>query len=501
MKKATVFGYMPTNYGGLEIQVDCSIRNGFPGFDITGLPGTPVKEAKDRVRNALKTSGFSFPQNRVLLNLSPADVPKDGTTLDLPIALAIVLCKAMQGKPLTGDLRILALGELALDGRLLPTKHLAATLASARKLACSLCILPRPVSNPDIFDACQGNSDGIIYASTLLEAMTACLKAIDKQEQSSPLVEDTKLPIFEDVIGLEQEKEILTMATAGFHSMLLFGPPGVGKTMLSNKILLLLQRASQRVHEEENSLAPQPIALTLPHDTNATNAQKILSSKGLNSQSLLNGGTLILDELNMYNSKTLDAVRSFMDGKTSTNKSAEDFVVVANMNPCPCGALGSNHSLCTCTAKKIENYWSRIGRPIIERFDIRLPVQETDIMSSLTSNLDHKPDTYYIDKVVLSQQRQRARYKYIDGVSYNSQAISSIKALQTLKEELAIFEDFARTGTCNFPQDTRGRLGTVLLARSIADYEDRPTLSTNDIIKASGLRKFGLGDYFWRTIF
>ncbi len=499
MNKATVFGYMPTTYGGLEIQVDCSIRNGFPGFDITGLPGTAVKEAKERVRNALKTSGFSFPQNRILLNLSPADVPKDGTTLDLPIALAIVLCKAMQGKPLTGDLRIFALGELALDGHLQPSKNLPHAIASAHKLGCSLCILPRPItpSNPDISEPSSTSSSGIIYASTLLEAMTVCLKALDTQEKPTPLVESQKQTIFEDVIGLEQEKELLSMATAGFHSMLLFGPPGVGKTMLSNKILLLLQYAN----EAENRAYSKPISLTLPHDTNATNTNKILSSKGLHSQSLLNGGTLILDELNVYNSKTLDAVRSFMDNKTSPNRSGDDFIVIANMNPCPCGALGSNHSLCTCTAKRIENYWSKIGRPIIERFDIRLPIQETNTMSSLTSNLESQPDTYYINKILLSRQRQRARYKYIEGVSYNSQAISSIKALQTLKEELTIFEDFAHTGTCNLPQDTRGRLGVILLARSIADYEDRPKLITNDIIKAVGLRKFGLGDYFWRTIF
>lgn len=187
--------------------------------------------------------------------------------------------------------------------------------------------------------------------------MTTCLKAMDKHEEPIPLVEAKKQPIFENVIGLEQEKELLTMATAGFHSMLLFGPPGVGKTMLSNKILLLLQYA----HEAEKRPTTKPISLTLPHDTSATNTNKILSSKGLSSQSLLNGGTLILDELNVYNSKTLDVVRTFMDNKTTINKSAEDFIVVANMNTCPCGALGSNHSLCTCTAKKLKIIGAKLG--------------------------------------------------------------------------------------------------------------------------------------------
>ena len=511
MNKATVFGYMPTNYGGIEVQVDCSIRNGFPGFDITGLPGTSVKEAKDRVRTALRASGFSFPQNRVLLNLSPADVPKEGTSLDLPIALAIVLCKAMQGKNPTGDVRIMAFGELSLEGEICAPKHQESAIESAQKLGCNLCIVPASPTSTRFSG--ENSPTGLFHASTLLQAMATCLKAINSNESPEPLAKVDRKPIFEDVIGLSQEKELLAMATAGFHSMLLFGPPGVGKTMLSNKILLLLQAAHE--NEGTSALGIKPISLTLPHDTSATNTYKILSSKSLNSQSLLNGGTLILDELNMYNTKTLDSVRSFMDKKTAlrftTSKylqRPDDFLVIANLNPCPCGGLGSSHALCSCNAKKIENYWSRIGRPLIERFDIRLPIQETDIMASLTSNLDScpveelpKPDSYYVDKVLASRARQRERYKYIEGVSFNSQAVSSIKALQCIKEELTIFEDFARTSTCRFPQDTRGRMGTVLLARSIADYEDRAKLDKEDIMKAASLKKFGLGDYFWRTIF
>ena len=511
MNKATVFGYMPTNYGGIEVQVDCSIRNGFPGFDITGLPGTSVKEAKDRVRTALRASGFSFPQNRVLLNLSPADVPKEGTSLDLPIALAIVLCKAMQGKNPTGDVRIMAFGELSLEGEICAPKGMESAIQSAQKLGCNICIVPAVPSSGQM--AHKATPTGLFHASTLLQAMATSLKAINSNESPSALERLEVQPIFEDVFGLAEEKEILAMAASGFHSTLLFGPPGVGKTMLSNKILLLLQAAHER--EDGLQLGAKPISLTLPHDTNATNTYKILSSKSLNSQSLLNGGTLILDELNMYNAKTLDSVRSFMDKKTALRFTSsnypqrpDDFMVIANLNPCPCGGLGSSHALCSCNAKKIENYWSRIGRPLIERFDIRLPIQETDIMAGLTSNSDSnlaentlKPDSYYVDKALASRARQRARYKYIEGVTFNSQAVSSIKALQCIKEELTIFEDFARTSTCKFPQDTRGRMGTVLLARSIADYNDRATLTTEDIIKAASLKKFGLGDYFWRTIF
>ena len=245
-RQIRIHGYMDSGYEGQSILIECSIRNGFPGFDIVGLPGNSVKEARERVRCALRSCNFKFPQSRILVNLSPASTPKNSTLLDLPLACSILYSQSQQGKKEQqisdeffnlypeeipndqGPIDIMIVGELSLDGHVVESPQAMGAIEVARRIGCKACILPfRPMSN--------GLDEGmlLIQAVSLPQAFASCMD-IAKGNIRLPQresVEDRGRIIFQDIIGMEKEKDILAMAASGFHSTLLFALPGTNDTM------------------------------------------------------------------------------------------------------------------------------------------------------------------------------------------------------------------------------------------------------------------------------
>ena len=305
------------------------------------------------------------------------------------------------------------------------------------------------------------------------------------------------------------------MAASGYHSILFFGPPGVGKTMLCSRMHLLLPPYTDAEREEVrrilgcaelNDIALRPELRSrmrmLSHDCTQTQFVSGSSAKTPGEGALAHNGTLVLDEINKYTPKLLETVKDTYDkGYTQSTRSGEvltypaRFLMVANMNACPCGGLGDPEALCTCTAQKLTSHWSRVGRQLLERFDIRLPVSaQKDMLARIGTT--PKADAFFRDKVALSVDRQRERYKYIESVDYNGQIHYSTAALLTLRDEITLFNKLEMQGILS----SRSQIGILALARSIADYDDRADVTEEDFLRASELRRYGLGDYYWRSL-
>ena len=517
-----IFGYIDKGYTGHSVMVECSIRNGFPGFDITGLPGASVKEARDRVRCALRSCNYRFPQSRILVNLSPASQTKDSTLLDLPLACSILYGMEKQNRQndrYGGDtVNIMIAGELTLDGNVLQSPHSIGALDAAENAGCSICVIPVSIPESAQEQILREKGITVIRAQNLPQVFSLCCdivcgSLISSGTEHGPMEKQTV--IFEDIIGLEEEKQTIAMASAGYHSMLFFGPPGVGKTMLCSRMHLLLPPYTDREREEVrrilgcaelNDIALRPELRSrmrmLSHDCTQTQFVSGSSAKTPGEGALAHNGTLVLDEINKYTPKLLETVKDTYDkGYTQSTRSGEvltypaRFLMVANMNACPCGGLGDPEALCTCTAQKLTSHWSRVGRQLLERFDIRLPVSaQKDMLARIGTT--PKADAFFREKVALSVDRQRERYRYIESVDYNGQIHYSTAALLTLRDEITLFNRLEMQGIIS----SRSQIGIIALARSIADYDDRADVSEEDFLRASELRRYGLGDYYWRSL-
>ena len=411
------------------IDVEIDISSGMPNFSIVGLPDTSVKEAKDRVFSAIRNSGFDFPTKKITANLAPADIKKEGSTFDLPIALGILACsKSLEKNSLTD---ICAVGELSLDGKLRPVKGILPIALSLHKFGITKIIVPEKNKNEA---AVAGNIE--VYPFKNLEEVTKFLKKeikVEPYKKQDADIELTKISSvdFSDIKGQFFAKRAAEVACAGGHNMIMVGPPGSGKTMIAKRIPTILPSmnideaiettkiwsVSGLIKAGESLITERPFRS--PHHTTSSVA---LIGGGSHPKpgevSLAHNGVLFLDELPEFKRDVLEVLRQPLEDKVVTVSRAKStlsfpasFMLIASMNPCQCGNYGSAKE-CTCSPYQIKKYRSKISGPLMDRIDIQVEVPALKIEEiTMNKNIVSENSATIKERVIKARNIQYERFK------------------------------------------------------------------------------------------
>ena len=491
---------------GHMISTECYITNGLPAFDIVGLPDAAVKEARERVRAAAKTSGLAFPVSRITVNLAPANIKKAGTHFDLSILLGI-LCAFGSVRHPGSDSAFL--GEVSLDGKIRPVPGVLPMALCAKKAGIKRLFVPAE----NAAEATLAQGPAIFPVTTVSQVAAILNRQAEAVEEPIWVPEKTKenLLDFKDVMGQLQAKRALEIAAAGSHNVLLIGPPGSGKSMLSKRLPSILPDMTRDETLEVSQIysvlgmltAKQPLITQRPfRSPHHTISNAGLVGGGTNPKpgeiSLAHKGVLFLDELPEFRKDTLDLMRQPLEDGTVTISRVNgattypaEMMLVCAMNPCKCGWYGDSSGRCTCSKTAVQAYRSRISGPLLDRIDIIIEVPAVPY-DDLRRRTEAEPSSAIKQRVDAARQRQTQRYGENSGLCNARMGPSELRNFCQLDEETS---DMLKQAFEVMGLTARSHDRILKVARTIADLEGSENIQMHHVAEAIQYRNVDVSNY------